>query len=96
MAAPRRDIKELTATIADLGVGDLVEGSFATPRYGHFTIEGTVLQGMDRKTLSVGSWHLNSDDKPAKALTALRILAKAGEHDKAIYPGSEASEHFGN
>lgn len=96
MSAPRRDIKDLIATIAGLGVGDLVEGTFGTPRYGRFTIEGTVLQGMDRKTLSVGSWHLNSEEKPARLLLTLRVLAKAGEHDQAIFPGSEASEHFGN
>lgn len=94
----RRDTKALTATIAEIGKGDRVRAGFNHPRYGVFTLEGTVTKGgagQDRNQLMVGGWYINLNERAAKHLHELEILAPAGKHEFAIPKPSEASEHVG-
>lgn len=94
----RRDTKALTATIAEIAKGDRVRASFNHPRYGMFTVEGTVLKGgagLDRNQLSVGGWYINLNERAAKYLQELIIVAPAGKHEFAIPKPSEATEHIG-
>jgi hypothetical protein len=97
-AKVRRDTKALTATISELKKGDRVRATFNTPRYGQFTVEGTVLKGgagLDRNQLSVAGWYINLNERATKALHDLSILAVAGKHEFAIPPVTLLSEHIG-
>lgn len=100
-AAPakiRRDTKALTATIAELTKGDRVRAGFNHPRYGVFSVEGTVTKGgagLDRGQFMVAGWYINLNERAAKHLHELAILAPAGKHEFAIPKPSEATEHIG-
>ncbi len=97
-AKTRRDTKALQATIAELKKGDRVTAFFKHPRYGEFAVEGTVIQGgagLERNQLTVGGWYLNINDRAAKHLQELVIVATAGNHEFAIPKLSEATEHVG-
>ncbi len=74
----------------------LVVAEFKSPRYGTIKVEGVTVKGVDSKTITVGSWNVNSEARPARALQTLLIVAKKGMHDRDIVPGSESPEHFGN
>lgn len=94
----RRDTKALTATIAEIKKGDRVSASFNHPRYGAFTIEGTVIKGgtgLDRNQLMVAGWYINLNERAAKHLCGLEILAPAGKHEFVIPKPSEQTEHVG-
>jgi hypothetical protein len=94
----RRDTKALTATIAEISKGDRVSAGFNHPRYGMFTIEGTVVKGgagLDRNQLMVGGWYINLNERAAKYLHELTIIAPAGKHEFAIPKPSELTEHVG-
>lgn len=94
----RRDTKALTATLEEIKKGDRVSATFNHPRYGIFTIEGTVIKcgaGQDRNQLMVAGWHLNLNARAAKHLHVLTILAPAGKHEFAIPKPSELNEHVG-
>jgi hypothetical protein len=94
----RRDTKALTATIAEINKGDRVSAGFNHPRYGQFTIMGTVLKGgsgLDKGQLSVGGWYLNLNERAAKYLQTLNIVATAGNHAFDIPKPSESTEHVG-
>lgn len=99
-AAPkiRRDTKTLTATIAEINKGDRVTAFFNHPRYGQFTVEGTVVKGgagLDRNQLMVGGWYINLNERAAKYLQELTIVATAGKHEFVIPKPSELTEHIG-
>ncbi len=99
-AAPkiRRDTKALTATIAEIKKGDRVSAGFNHPRYGYFTVEGTVVKGgtgLDRNQLIVGGWYINLNERAQKHLCELGILAPAGKHEFSIPKPSELTEHIG-
>ena len=51
--------------------------------------------GLDRNQLSVGGWYINLNDRAAKHLQALTIVAAAGQHEYAIPKPSELTEHVG-
>lgn len=92
----RRDTKALTATIAEINKGDRVTAFFKHPRYGEFAVEGTVLKGgagLDRNQLMVGGWYINLNERAAKYLQELIIVAPAGKHEFDIPKPSEATEH---
>lgn len=94
----RRDTKALTATIAEISKGDRVSAGFNHPRYGQFTIEGTVVKGgagLDRNQLMVGGWYVNLNERAAKYLQDLVIVAPAGQHEFEIPKPSELTEHVG-
>lgn len=94
----RRDTKALTATLEEIKKGDRVSATFNHPRYGIFTVEGTVIKGgagQDRNQLMVAGWHLNLNARAAKHLHVLSILAPAGKHEFAIPKPSELNEHVG-
>ncbi|WP_422759197.1 hypothetical protein [Paenarthrobacter sp. C1] len=94
----RRDTKALTATLEEVKKGDRVSAAFDHPRYGIFTVEGTVIKGgagQDRNQLMVAGWHLNLNARAAKHLHGLTILAPAGKHEFAIPKLSELTEHVG-
>ncbi|QOT19576.1 hypothetical protein [Paenarthrobacter sp. YJN-5] len=94
----RRDTKALTATLEEVKKGDRVSATFDHPRYGIFTVEGTVIKGgagQDRNQLMVAGWHLNLNARAAKHLHRLTILAPAGKHEFAIPKPSELTEHVG-
>lgn len=97
-AKTRRDTKALQTTIAELTKGDRVTAFFNHPRYGQFAVEGTVLKGgagLDRNQLSVGGWYINLNERAAKYLQELIIVAPAGKHEFAIPKPSESTEHVG-
>jgi hypothetical protein len=94
----RRDTKALAATIAEINKGDRVTAFFKHPRYGEFAVEGTVIKGgagQDRNQLMVGGWYLNINERAAKHLQELVIVATAGNHEFDIPKPSEATEHVG-
>jgi hypothetical protein len=94
----RRDTKALQATIAELKKGDRVTAFFKHPRYGEFAVEGTVLKGgsgLDRNQLMVGGWYINLNERAAKYLQELILVAPAGKHEFEIPKPSEATEHVG-
>lgn len=94
----RRDTKALTATIAEIKKGDRVSAGFNHPRYGWFTVEGTVVKGgtgLDRNQLIVGGWYINLNERAAKYLHELSIIAPAGKHEFVIPKPSELTEHVG-
>lgn len=75
-----------------------MSATFSHPRYGIFTVEGTVIKGgagQDRNQLMVAGWHLNLNARAAKHLHELDILAPAGKHEFAIPKPSELTEHVG-
>ncbi|MCC3299381.1 hypothetical protein [Arthrobacter caoxuetaonis] len=83
--------------VPDTGVkvGDRVHAVFRTLKQGVFDMEATVIAGIGKDQLVVGSWLLFSDGKPSKHLVDVTVIAPAGTHDKAVTPGSAAPEHFG-
>lgn len=81
--ASRRDIKTLTAVIAETQEGDRIRAGFSTPRYGEFTVEATVVAGPDQ-TLTVGDWPVAKAGKPSKGLQEIVILASSGKHPYAV------------
>lgn len=94
----RRDTKALTATIAEINKGDRVVAGFNHPRYGQFTVEGTVIKGgagLDRNQLIVAGWYINLNERAAKHLHELSIIAPAGKHEFDIPKPSESNEHVG-
>jgi outer membrane biosynthesis protein TonB len=94
----RRDTKALQATIAEINKGDRVTAFFKHPRYGEFAVEGTVTKGgagLDRSQLMVGGWYINLNERAAKYLQELIIVAPAGKHEFDIPKPSEATEHVG-
>lgn len=94
----RRDTKALAAIIAEIKKGDRVTAYFKHPRYGEFAVEGTVLKGgagLDRNQLIVGGWYLNVNERAAKHLQELIVVARAGKHEFDIPKPSESSEHVG-
>lgn len=94
----RRDTKALGATIAELKKGDRVLAVFNTPRYGSFSLEGTVIKGgagQDRDQLIVGGWLINASVRAAKHLQELTVIATAGNHEFGIAPMPPLPEHFG-
>lgn len=94
----RRDTKALAATIAEIKKGDRATAFFKHPRYGEFAVEGTVLKGgagLDRNQLMVGGWYINLNERAAKYLQELIIVAPAGKHEFEIPKASEATEHVG-
>jgi hypothetical protein len=94
----RRDTKALTATIAEINKGDRVSAGFNHPRYGQFTVEGTVVKGgagLDRNQLMVGGWYINLNERASKYLHELTIVAPAGQHEYVIPKPSELTEHVG-
>lgn len=80
--AARRDVKALTAGIAELNAGDRVRIGITHPRYGDCSIEATVTAG--ESTLAGGGWNISKGGKPSKHLTELVILASAGKHEFGI------------
>lgn len=76
--AARRDVKALTAGIAELNAGDRVRIGVTHPRYGDCAVEATVTAG--ENTLAAGGWNISKGGKPVKHLTELVILASAGKH----------------
>lgn len=93
---PRRNVAELTATIEEMQTGDLVVAGFKSKRYGYFKIKGVAIRSADKKSLIVGSWMISTDKKPMQRLVTLSIMAKKGEHDLDIVPGSEETEDYGS
>lgn len=94
----RRDTKALAATIAEIKKGDRITAFFKHPRYGEFAVEGTVVKGgagLDRNQLMVGGWYINLNERAAKYVQELIIVAPAGKHEFEIPKPSEATEHVG-
>ncbi|MCU6481325.1 hypothetical protein [Arthrobacter sp. A2-55] len=78
-----------------VNVGDRVRAIFKTDVFDPFTVEGTVIEGLEPSTLIVGSWLLARRGVPAPALQDLTILAAAGSHSHPVTPGSSSPDHFG-
>lgn len=74
MAAPRRDIKAITAALEALKAGQRVTAGFRTPRYGDFTVTADAVKGLERGQLTAGSWLLGTSGKPSKHLQSLEIV----------------------
>lgn len=76
--AARRDVKALTAAIAELSAGDRVRIGVNHPRYGECAVEATVVEA--DAAFTAGGWSISKGGKPTKHLTELVILASAGKH----------------
>lgn len=87
-ARPRADVTGVKA-------GDRVHAVFSTAKQGVFDMEATVIEGLGKDQLVVGSWLLSSDGTASAHLQEVTVIAEAGSHDKRVAPGSSAPEHFG-
>lgn len=72
--AARRDVKAITAALADVKAGIRVRAGFRTPRYGDFTVTAEAIAGLERGQLTAGSWLLGTAGKPSKHLQSLEII----------------------
>lgn len=70
----KRNVKGLTASIAELKSGDLVKAVFSTPRYGVVSIEGRAHFSKTTNSFMVAGRALDANLKPDKSLQLLEIV----------------------
>ncbi|KQO07718.1 hypothetical protein ASF06_14230 [Agreia sp. Leaf244] len=70
----KRNVKGLTASIAELKSGDLVKAVFSTPRYGVVSIEGRAHFSKTTNSFMIAGRALDANLKPDKALQLLEIV----------------------
>jgi hypothetical protein len=73
----KRNVKALTAALADLQPGDAVAATFATERYGVFVVRGEVTASTILGSFALGSHPLDANKKPAQTLRLLRTFHSA-------------------
>lgn len=79
----KRNVKALTAFLADLEEDDAVVATFATDRYGVFAVRGKAVKSAVLGAFTLGSHPLDSNKKPAKALQLLRTFHSAEREEAA-------------
>ena len=70
----KRNVKGLTASIAELKSGDLVKAVFSTPRYGVVSIEGRAHFSKTTNSFMIAGRALDANLKPDKSLQLLEII----------------------
>ena len=70
----KRNVKGLTATIAELKSGELVRAVFSTPRYGVVSIEGRAHFSKTTNSFMIAGRALDANLKPDKSLQLLEIV----------------------
>jgi len=84
----KRNVKGLTASIAELKSGDLVKAVFSTPRYGVVSIEGRAHFSKTTNSFMIAGRALDANLKPDKSLQLLEIVdpqaALAGDGVSAL------------
>ncbi|KJC62950.1 hypothetical protein [Agreia bicolorata] len=70
----KRNVKGLTATIAELTSGALVKAVFSTPRYGVVSIEGRAHLSKTTNAFMLAGRALDANLKPDKSLQLLDII----------------------
>jgi hypothetical protein len=73
----KRNVKMLTAFLADLEPDDAVVATLATERYGVFAVRGQVTHSAVMGAFALGGHPLDSNKKPQKALQLLRTFHSA-------------------
>jgi hypothetical protein len=73
----KRNVKALTAFLADLEPDDAVVATLATERYGIFAVRGHVTHSAVMGAFALGGHPLDSNKKPQKALQLLRTFHSA-------------------
>lgn len=73
----KRNVKNLTAFLAEMEPGDAVVATFTTERYGVFAVRGLVTQSQSMAAFALGSHPLDANKKPQKALQLLRTYHSA-------------------
>lgn len=73
----KRNVKALTAALADLEPDDAVVATLATDRYGVFAVRGKAMASQSMGGFALGSHPLDSNKKPVKALQLLRTYHSA-------------------
>jgi len=73
----KRNVKNLTAFLADLHDDDAVVATFTTDRYGVFAVRGQVKLSGVLGAFTIGSHPLDQNKKPAKALQLARVFHSA-------------------
>ena len=70
----KRNVKGLTASIAELTSGALVKAVFSTPRYGVVSIEGRAHFSKTTNSFMIAGRALDANLKPDKSLQLLEII----------------------
>ena len=70
----KRNVKGLTATIAELKSGELVRAVFSTPRYGVVSIEGRAHFSKTTNSFMIAGRALDANLKPDKSLQLLEVI----------------------
>ncbi|SMG43346.1 hypothetical protein [Agreia pratensis] len=70
----KRNVKGLTASIAELKSGELVKAVFSTPRYGVVSIEGRAHFSKTTNSFMIAGRALDANLKPDKSLQLLEII----------------------
>jgi hypothetical protein len=78
-APPRRNVKLLTAMVAELCEGEPVAATVRSERYGMVVIEGLVVRSGSSKSLMVGGYGLEAAGRPDADLLALNKIDEVGE-----------------
>jgi hypothetical protein len=83
LTVPRkRNVKDLTVTIAALGSGDRVSATFFTERFGAFNLDGEARLSPAITTFTVAGRAIEQSLKPDKALQTLQIVTRSSEADE--------------
>lgn len=67
----RRDVKGMTAILAELRPEDRLAVTFRTPRYGVFTVCGKAVRSVSVNTFMIGSLFIETNGKPDKTVMSL-------------------------
>jgi hypothetical protein len=70
----KRNVKGLTASIAELKSGELVRAVFSTPRYGVVSIEGRAHFSKTTNSYMIAGRALDANLKPDKSLQLLEVV----------------------
>ncbi|KQM57418.1 hypothetical protein [Agreia sp. Leaf210] len=70
----KRNVKGLTATIAELKSGELLRAVFSTPRYGVVSIEGRAHFSKTTNSFMIAGRALDANLKPDKSLQLLEVI----------------------
>jgi hypothetical protein len=70
----KRNVKGLTASIAELKSGELVRAVFSTPRYGVVSIEGRAHFSKTTNSYMIAGRALDANLKPDKSLQLLEVI----------------------
>ncbi|GAA4684248.1 hypothetical protein [Frondihabitans cladoniiphilus] len=88
----KRNVKNLTAFLADLEAGDAVVATLATDRYGVFALRGTAVWSQVLGSFTIGGHPLDSNKKPQKALQLLRTFHSAEREEAGDAPAATPSD----